>query len=214
MIRCASYAIALSVAATFATDANAQAGGPFSVTWQSHKGGGSTELSGGAFEVSGAAGAHDASGGLAGGTFEHDGGFATGMCGSTFQSYGVGCPGSGGFVPELQISGCASAGDQEVFSIKNGLGGSVWFLMIGIGQGAAPIGGGCLLNIAAPFPGIIGPFPLPGAGPGNGEITFQLTVSPSLVSSIGFSATHQMFIADPGNPLGFVATNGVEVTVG
>lgn len=193
--------------------ASAQVGGPFSLTWFHHKGG-ATTVSGGAFEVNGAAGAHDATPGLAGGAFAHDGGFAPGMCGAKIESYGVGCAGSGGFVPEFTISGCPSPGDQEVFTISKGLGGSQWFLMLGVGQAAAPIGGGCLLNIAAPFPGIVGPLPLPGAGPGNGSISFAITVPPGLTSSVGFKATHQVFVVDPASPTGFVVTNGVEVTLG
>ena len=65
-----------------------------------------------------------------------------------------------------------------------------------------------------PFPGIVGPLPLPGAGPGNGSISFAITVPPGLTSSVGFKATHQVFVVDPASPTGFVVTNGVEVTLG
>ena len=136
------------------------------------------------------------------------------MCGGNYVNFGAGCAGSGGFVPELEIFGCASPGDQQVFSISKGLGGSQWLLLTGFGQAAAPIGGGCTFNIATPIPAVIGPLPLPGSGAGNGALAFEITVPPDLTALVGLTVVHQVLIIDPGNPLGFVGTNGVQVSLG
>jgi hypothetical protein len=176
--------------------------------------GGGAILAGGTFELRGSAGSHDGRGALAGGAFEHDGGYWPGVCGSTIVSYGAGCPGSGGFVPQLSITGCTAAGDVEVLTISNALGSSQAFVMFGFGQASAPLGAGCFLRIAAPSQILIGPLPLFGAGAGGGAISLPVTLPGNLVSAIGISITHQAFVVDPSTPLGFVATNGAQTAIG
>lgn len=177
--------------------------------------GGGTTLSGGVFSLSGTAGVHQA-GSPTAGAFSLDGGSWPGVCGGTIFPYGTGCAGSGGFVPTLAVSGCASAGDLAAFAIDHGLGGSQALFLIGFGQGAVPIGGGCLLNLLAPLPAPIGPFPLLGSGPGTGSISFVLPVlaGQSAASTIGLAFVLQAFVIDAGNPIGATATNGVALHLG
>lgn len=192
---------------------SASALGELEITSSSVAGGGAKQ-NGGTFELRGTAGTHDGRSALAGGTFEHDAGSWPGVCGSTIVSYGTGCAGSGGFVPQLAITGCTAAGDVEVFTISQGLGGSQAFVMFGFGQAAAPLGGGCLFRIAVPAQSLIGPLPMFGAGAGNGAFSLPVTLPGNLVSAIGIALTHQAFVIDPGATLGFVATHGVMTTIG
>lgn len=185
----------------------------FTLGSSSYEGGGAP-LSGGSFELRGTGGTHAGEGFLAGGTIAHDGGHWPAICGSTVASYGTGCPGSGGFVPQIGMTGCFAASDTTVLSISNGLGGSQAFVMYGFGQAAVPLGAGCLLRIAVLAPSPVGPLPLFGAGAGGGAIALPILLPPSLVTAWGISLNLQAFVVDPGAPLGFVATNGVQATIG
>jgi len=198
-------------AAAFVPLAEAQSGGGFDQEWQAFTGGGAT-ASGGGFSLVGTTGpAAD----VTGGSFAHDAGFVRGICGGTIETYGAGCPGSGGFVPAFSMSGCPSTGYDLVFEFSGGLGNSFASVFLGLGEGNLPLGGGCSLLVNPLLPGIISPLPLFGVGAGNGELTLPVTV-PQAVPAILLPVTMQALVADPGAPsgTGFSATNGVKLTHG
>jgi len=190
--------------------ASAQSGGGFDQDWKEFTGSGAA-ASGGGFSLVGVAGP---SAEVAGGSFAHDAGFVRGLCGGTIETYGAGCPGSGGFVPALAMSGCPATGYDLVFEISGGLGGSFASIYLGLGAGVVPLGGGCSLLLTPLLPGAISPLPLFGAGPGNGAITLPTTV-PQSVPAVVLPVTLQVLIADPGSPsgTGLSATNGVKLTL-
>lgn len=130
------------------------------------------------------------------------------VCGSANQ-YGTGCAGSGGFTPSLNLTGCARAAGNVTLSIDDGLGGSFTVLMFGFGQGNIAMDGGCSLLIQTLTPAILN-LPLPGAGPGNGDLSIPTQI-PGNAPSVTF--TMQAFVADPGVPQGFSNSNGLEVTI-
>lgn len=204
------------VAAWLSPPARAQVGGPFALTWHTIDGGAQTSA-GGTYTLVVTAGQPDAGISVGLGGFVYDGGFAPGVCSSTITSYGVGCPGTGGFTPKFAVSGCVATGFDAVIDITGGLGGSLAFVFIGIGQAALPLGGGCLLNVN-PVPvliGPLGPLPLTPGGPGGGNLTLPVLV-PSIVPSIVGAFNTQVFVSDPTAPngLGFSVTNGVEIFYG
>jgi hypothetical protein len=129
-------------------------------------------------------------------------------CGSV-RRYGVGCPGSGGFVPRVELSGCASPGGNVTLHVTNGLGGSTGFLFFGQSRAQAPLGGSCFLNVSPLF-GVIVTLPLGGAGPGAGSISVPATIPPS-TPAVTF--TMQAFVADPASSIGGVGSAALEVAI-
>lgn len=127
-------------------------------------------------------------------------------CGG-ITSYGAGCAGAGGFVPVLAMSGCAASGGTLSFSLQQGAGGGAALLLLGLGPAAAPIGGGCFLNVS-PVLGAGITLPLAGALPGTGRLEFA-TVLPGGITS--GTLTLQAVVQDATTPLGFTTTNGVQL---
>ncbi|MFG0320034.1 MAG: hypothetical protein ACF8XB_22370 [Planctomycetota bacterium JB042] len=200
----------LLLASALAPAAAPQSGGGFDQDWQAFDGGGKT-VSGGGFSLVGSAGPATP---LSGGSFAHDPGFVRGICGGTIETYGTGCPGTGGFVPVFTMAGCPSNGDDIVFDVQSALGGSFFSIYLGLGEGSLPIGGGCNLLTNPLLPGIISPLPLLGAGAGNGSLVLPVTV-PSNVPSVVLPVTLQALVSDPGSPsgTGISASNGVKLTL-
>jgi hypothetical protein len=129
-------------------------------------------------------------------------------CG-TVARIGVGCAGSGGFVPNLNMSGCPTPGGTVNFSIDNCLGGTTAILVFGVNEQYTPIGFGCTLNIGSLFPVVV-PLPLGGAGPGQGSIAFPATL-PGTIAPVTFGM--QALVIDAASFTGGVASNGLRVTI-
>ena len=127
-----------------------------------------------------------------------------------YFNYGVGCAGSGDFVPELALSGPGLPGTQLTLSISQGLGGSTALLFVGLGQGEIPLGGGCRLLTVPLLPAVIGPLPLGGAGAGTGALTIFGGIP---VGVSGVTVTLQSFVVDPGVIVGFAGSNGVQLDI-
>ena len=148
-------------------------------------------------------------------TFQYQTGKFTGIaftnfstCAGSAQTYGAGCPGSGGLIPSLDTVGCPQAGSALSLSISNALGGSTSLLIFGLQQGSTPIGGGCSLLVNPLLP-LMRTLPLAGSGPGNGGITLGGTMPPT---ATGATFTMQVFVSEPTLPLGYATTNGVQLT--
>ena len=71
------------------------------------------------------------------------------------------------------------------------------------------MGGGCKLLVSPLSPALIGPLPLSGVGPGQGEIELPFIVPPAAPQTV----TMQGLLADTGKPLGFTSTNGVQIDI-
>jgi len=126
------------------------------------------------------------------------------------KNYGVGCAGSGGFVPQLDVTPCEIlAGGQVQLSITEGLGGSTAILVVGLGQAATPLGSGCFLNVAPLLPVQI-TLPLGGVGPGAGSVVLPGALP---VGSAGVSITLQAFVVDAGIPTGFASSDGFQMDI-
>lgn len=128
---------------------------------------------------------------------------------SCFKLYGQGCPGSGGFTPQLAVGGCPVAGGALTVAVFEGLGGATAVILLGLQEASLNMGFGCTLNITPVLPAVIS-VPLSGAGPGLGNITL---IGPLPASTAGLSFTMQLFVADPGGVGGFSNTQGLKLVV-
>ncbi len=121
-----------------------------------------------------------------------------------------GCPGAGGFVPELSATSYTPpAGGQLGVSLANGLGGAPATFFFGLGGAEIPMVGGCNLNIAPLLPASF-TLPLSGAGPGQGMVSFS-GVLPAGTGGATFAM--QAFVTDPSVPHGFSNSNEIVVAI-
>ncbi len=134
----------------------------------------------------------------------HSGRFGTSV------TYGTGCPGTGGFVPELS-STCVFQCETTTVRIQNGRGGAAGILILGVtGRATVPVLG-CTLLVDSPvlFLNIVlgG---VPGLG-GNGSLDLPLTVPCS--APIGLTLNAQVGLLDWAAIKGLSMSNGLEVTI-
>lgn len=130
-------------------------------------------------------------------------------CGGDAEEYGAGCAGTGGIVPTLSIEGCPQVGDMFSVEIANGLGSAPAVLLIGLGEGSIPVGGGCSL-LVTPLAPVSLTVPLGGFGPGTGSLSIPLIVTPNLA---GADFTLQVWVVDGATGVGGAGSNGVHVHI-
>jgi hypothetical protein len=123
----------------------------------------------------------------------------------SIANYGGGCPGTGGVVPHLRLSGCASPGGSLTVTIDEGRRGSLAVLFLGAEQASLPLVG-CTLLV---YPLLPLHFVLPLDSLGKSVVNGQLPATVSLP----FSFSMQAFVQDPNAAAGFSATNAVDVTL-
>lgn len=131
-------------------------------------------------------------------------------CPGSIVQFGAGCLGSGGFVPELDTSGCATPGSMLSLSISNALGGSTATLLFGLGQGQTPLGYGCnlLLSPMLSAPQIVAP--LNGWGPGGGYVNLVGALPSNVPPS---NITMQAWVLDTASPALVAGSNGLQLTI-
>lgn len=128
-----------------------------------------------------------------------------------YITYGHGCAGTGGFVPQLILSGAPYEGGQINISVDKGLPNSVANLVVGLGQAAIPLSIGCTLNVSPVLPFLLGPLPLFGTSAGTGTVTMFGALP---AGTAGLTITLQAFVNDPGaGPQGFSNSAGVQMTI-
>lgn len=121
--------------------------------------------------------------------------------GAVWLDLGMGLPGT--TVPVLTAVGDLCGGDPLVLTLSSALPGSLTYLVVGLTNLSAPFKGGILV----PAPDIIiGPFIIDGLG-----MQVFATIWPPGVP-VGVSFWLQHWIADPGGPVGFAASNGLTTT--
>lgn len=132
------------------------------------------------------------------------------LAGEPGPQYGKGCPGTGGFTPSLTLIGCAKSGANVALALYGGCGGSLVFFGVGTQPAAIPIGGSCALLTAPLLPALVGPFVLPGVGPGSGTQSLPATIPQPVVPVTIYA---QAFVVDAASPTGFATSNAVVVAV-
>jgi hypothetical protein len=132
-------------------------------------------------------------------------------CSGTGYAYGIGCPGSGGFVPELAAHGCTSPGGTLVVNGTRAVGASPnAMFVVSPAPANAPVGSGCtaLIQLAG---SVFSPFTISGAAaPGQGWSTLTFGIPPTMPP--GTSVAVQAMILDPGSVLAWSATNALGLT--
>ncbi|MFG0317942.1 MAG: FG-GAP-like repeat-containing protein [Planctomycetota bacterium JB042] len=121
-----------------------------------------------------------------------------------------GCVGSGGVAPRLRTSGSLAVGTPESLRVKDALGGSLAWFLVGTGPAAVDLGAGCTLAVALSPAVLNSPFAVSPGRPGAGETEWVETV-PAQAS--GFLYRAQGFVLDAGSPLGFSATGAIDLVV-
>lgn len=130
-------------------------------------------------------------------------------CNGTNFSYGTGCPGAGGFVPDLRLLGCPMRMLPLEIRLEQALGGTLALIVFGLGQAAVSMKPGCHLLVAPLQPAVL-LYVTQGFGAGKGTISEPAMIEASSPSG---TVTFQAFLLDPGAPLGFSASNAVFVTI-
>ena len=127
-------------------------------------------------------------------------------CPGWSMHYGSGTPGSGGFAPALDVTGCPSPGDTATLSLAGGLGGAQGWIGVGSEREALPLLGGTLL--IGPLSGVaLLPIQLAGSGPGAGTWTADWNVGPGVPPVI----TAQAMLLDAGAGAGVALSNALEL---
>jgi hypothetical protein len=130
-------------------------------------------------------------------------------------TYGSGCPGTGGQVPDHRVTGTPETGQTLTYEVRHSPSANL-FGLLHLGQRASPpvplaaIGmGTCMLHV---FPLT---FNLPLVLDGTGRFTLPVAI-PSDINLIGAALASQAAVFDPGTstPARWVESAGVEVTLG
>ena len=122
-------------------------------------------------------------------------------------SYGTGCVGPGGFVATLDLAGCPCLGSDVTLEVTDAPGGSTLFVQFGLERADLQLPNGCPLLIAPLLPAQI-VLPLPGAGPGEGDLSLPLSIPATLQPA---TITMQAFFPNGALAGGVGATNALEI---
>ncbi|MEM7308642.1 MAG: ELWxxDGT repeat protein [Planctomycetota bacterium] len=123
------------------------------------------------------------------------------------ETFGAGCPGTGGLVPEIGVVGVPEVGGSFDLTLADGLSGAPALMLFGVDGAIGPIGGGCSLFLAGAF------FTVPLVTDLTGAAS--LTIAPTPAQA-GTEVYFQYVVLDPaGAWLGLASSTGaVEVVVG
>jgi hypothetical protein len=116
--------------------------------------------------------------------------------------YGLGCPGTGGNVPNLVQTSDVTGGGAVTFGVSNAPSAATALYVIGATTASVPLPNGCTLltNPVIAFPVVLSVY---------GRTAFAASFPPGL----SLTAHVQAFVVDAGAQGGFSATNGVTLTV-
>ncbi|MCA8973479.1 MAG: exo-alpha-sialidase [Planctomycetes bacterium] len=122
--------------------------------------------------------------------------------------YGVGCAGTGQWVPVLDALGCPTPGSTVSLQVGQGLGAALAVVAIGLGTGSTPISA-CHIDVQ-PILLSLPLFRLSGNGPAQGYHSLPIAL-PATMLPLAFTA--QAFVLDAGAASGFSASNAQELIV-
>jgi len=138
-------------------------------------------------------------------TYRFDiGAFDSVLFGCDALNYGLGCAGTNGLVPRLDMDGCPGVGETLTYRLDQGLANAPALVLLGGGRGFLPLPGGCTL-LLDPYYGWFA-----ASMNGAGELTLPLIVPPG---AAGQTFTMQGAVIDAGAPSGYALSNGVEMQI-
>ncbi len=123
-------------------------------------------------------------------------------------TFGHGCPGSAGRVPELSLFGVPAAHETIVLSIQGVLGSAPVWLALSGSRGDATLGTGCSLLVGLPFQ-LVGPVLATSGGPGDGMLMVKSKL-PALLPP-GARIVLQALVLDPGAAGGVAGSAGLDL---
>lgn len=123
--------------------------------------------------------------------------------------YGSGCAGSGGFVPQLGLTGCPRPGALVTITVDDALGGAPAAFALGIGEGAGTVWPGGCPRLVDPILALV-PLVIPGQGAGAGALAITATIP---LDAALVTATLQLVVVDPAGPGGYAASAGLRLPV-
>jgi len=127
---------------------------------------------------------------------------------SAFVPYLDGCPGTGGELPTVSMSGRPETAGVVTVRIDNGLGGAASLLLVGTQAASIPASSICTL-LVSPILATV-PLVLSAGGPGAGSIA----VSSALPAGLsGTTIRLQAVVQDAGSEVGISFTNGVAAEI-
>ncbi len=129
-------------------------------------------------------------------------------CSGTFKSYGSGIPGSLGITPKLRALFSPCPGLPIALELRDFIGSSPAWLVLGVNPTNLPLLGGALLvDPAALF--VVVPFMMPGSG--KLVLPFDTVADPAFV---GVKLYFQALASDPAAVHGISFSNGLVETIG
>jgi hypothetical protein len=128
---------------------------------------------------------------------------------SFFANGGIGCVGSGGFMPVITGSGVPNPAESAVITISQALGGAPSVLFVGLGTGSVALNGSCSMQIM-PLSPIAISLPMFGVGPGGGGIAIPFTI-PATTPPLDLYV--QVLIGDNGVPGGIASTGRLRLHI-
>lgn len=134
----------------------------------------------------------------------------TGYCSSVVE-YGVGCPGGGVVIPDVQFTGCLAPGTSAALEYSNGVPNGLVVVLISFTQTNIPLGAGCFL-LVGPAPLITLALPLDAAGGVNAPL---LLPDPGPMTPVPPVKIYvQVLGADISSPTGFNSTRAKCLCIG
>lgn len=124
-------------------------------------------------------------------------------CAGYVVEYGDGCAGTGACVPSLSVTGCPTPGASIQLEVGNALGSATAALIVGTGQGSAPLNPACDLQVL-PVASITF-LSLNGAGPCNGQLTLPGTIP--VATPVPTDLNAQLLVRDAGAAGGTIAAS-------
>ncbi len=128
------------------------------------------------------------------------------------ESYGQGCPGTGGLVPDLSAGGCPTPSAALTLSLEQGRGAAPGAILATLAGRADLDAFGCKLLVAPPF--VLTPFALSGlegeAGDGSWNLSVPVPWGPTWAGRL---VNLQAFVIDIGGPSGVSSSRGLEVMI-
>jgi hypothetical protein len=122
-----------------------------------------------------------------------------------FQTYGAGCPGTGGLVPTLAGTGTPTPGQNVTISVGNGKANGAGVLLIGTAQVSLPAAGSCVLLAGGAL------LPLSFSLNGAGQLAIPGTIPPGTPANDTY---WQWFGGDSGAPnFSYSASNGLRMRI-
>ncbi|MBK6939087.1 MAG: hypothetical protein IPH13_02625 [Planctomycetes bacterium] len=130
-------------------------------------------------------------------------------CKGFAKPHGFGCPGSGGFLPQLTWTGCPTSNGAITLTLSKATPNASALLLFGTTSATTMLAEGCVLRVGGLLPLTLS-LPTGGVAPGSGGFAIPATLPPGLPPA---TLWMQAFVPDAGAPAGFEATPALELHI-